>query len=96
VRRVGKANESRESASDGVPTIVSRSKMVGTAQACAFAHPQLKPASPYKGRDLAPTTDLRAVTKGVLHEHLGVAEGVLAETVFPDSAGVTAARGLVG
>jgi uncharacterized protein (DUF1501 family) len=45
---------------------------------------------------LAPTTDLRAVIKGVLHDHLGVAERVLAETVFPDSAGVKAAKGLVG
>ena len=53
--------------------------------------PGLKPASLYEGRDLAPTTDLRAVIKGVLHDQLGVAERVLAETVFPDSAGVKAA-----
>jgi uncharacterized protein (DUF1501 family) len=58
--------------------------------------PGLKPASLYEGRDLAPTTDLRAVIKGVLHDHLGVSERVLAETVFPDSTGVRAARGLVG
>jgi uncharacterized protein (DUF1501 family) len=58
--------------------------------------PGLKPANLYEGRDLAPTTDLRAVIKGVLHDHLGVAERVLAETVFPDSAGVKAARGLLG
>src|SRR4051812_14047935 len=58
--------------------------------------PGLKPAALYEGRDLAPTTDLRAVIKGVLHDHLGVSERVLAETVFPDSAGVKAARGLLG
>ena len=58
--------------------------------------PGLKPANLYEGRDLAPTTDLRAVIKGVLHDHLGVAERVLAETVFPDSAGVKAMQGLVG
>jgi uncharacterized protein (DUF1501 family) len=58
--------------------------------------PGLNPASLYEGRDLAPTTDLRAVMKGVLHEHLGVAERVLAERVFPDSAPVKAMRGLVG
>jgi uncharacterized protein (DUF1501 family) len=58
--------------------------------------PGLKPANLYEGRDLAPTTDLRAVIKGVLHDHLGVAERVLAETVFPDSAAVKAVRGLVG
>jgi hypothetical protein len=36
---VGKANVSRECAPDGVPTIVPRLKMVGTAQERAFAHP---------------------------------------------------------
>jgi uncharacterized protein (DUF1501 family) len=58
--------------------------------------PGLKPANLFEARDLAPTTDLRAVIKGVLHDHLGISERVLAETVFPDSAGVKAARGLVG
>jgi uncharacterized protein (DUF1501 family) len=58
--------------------------------------PGLKQAALYEGRDLAPTTDLRAVLKGVLHDHLGVSERVLAETVFPDSAGVKAMQGLVG
>ena len=56
----------------------------------------LKPSSLYEGRDLAPTTDLRAVIKGVLHDHLGLAERVLAETVFPDSAPVKAMKGLLG
>ena len=58
--------------------------------------PGLKPASLYEGRDLAPTTDLRAVLKGVLHDHLGLAERVLAQTVFPDSAPVKPMQGLVG
>jgi uncharacterized protein (DUF1501 family) len=58
--------------------------------------PGLKPASLYEGRDLAPTTDLRAVIKGVLRDHLGLAERVLAETVFPDSAPVKGMKGLVG
>jgi uncharacterized protein (DUF1501 family) len=58
--------------------------------------PGLKPASLYEGRDLAPTTDLRAVIKGVLHDHLGLAERVLAQTVFPDSAPVKPMQGLVG
>src|SRR6202043_2828724 len=57
--------------------------------------PGLKPASLYEGRDLAPTTDLRAVIKGVLRDHLGIAERVLAETVFPDSAPVKPMKGLV-
>jgi uncharacterized protein (DUF1501 family) len=58
--------------------------------------PGLKPNSLYEGRDLAPTTDLRAVLKGVLHDHLGLAERVLAQAVFPDSALVRAMPGLVG
>jgi uncharacterized protein (DUF1501 family) len=58
--------------------------------------PGLKPANLFEARDLAPTTDLRAVIKGVLHDHLGLSERVLAETVFPDSAGVKAMQGLVG
>src|ERR1700692_4870169 len=58
--------------------------------------PGLKTANLYEGRDLAPTTDLRAVIKGVLQDHLGVVERVLAQTVFPDSAPVKGTKGLVG
>ena len=36
--------------------------------------PGLKPANLYQGRDLAPTTDLRAVMKGVLKDQFGLAE----------------------
>src|SRR5215813_6337511 len=57
--------------------------------------PSLKPASLYDGRDLKPTTDLRAVVKGVLTDHLGIGERVLAETVFPDGAASKPMRGLV-
>jgi uncharacterized protein (DUF1501 family) len=58
--------------------------------------PSLKPASLYQGRDLLPTTDLRAVIKGVLHDQFGLAEHVLAESVFPDSAAARPMQGLVG
>jgi uncharacterized protein (DUF1501 family) len=58
--------------------------------------PGLKPANLYEARDLAPTTDLRAVLKGVLHDHLGLSERALAEKVFPDSAMVKPMQGLVG
>jgi uncharacterized protein (DUF1501 family) len=58
--------------------------------------PTLKPASLYEGRDLAPTTDLRAVIKGVLADHLGLSERALAQTVFPDSAAARPMTGLVG
>jgi len=58
--------------------------------------PGLKPANLYQGRDLAPTNDLRAVFKGVLHDHLGIAETALAQTVFPDSAAARPMKGLLG
>ena len=58
--------------------------------------PGLKPANLYQGRDLAPTTDLRAVMKGVLKDQFGLAEKVLAESVFPDSGAVKPMQGLVG
>src|SRR6266436_5934830 len=58
--------------------------------------PGLKPAQLYEGRDLAPTNDLRAVFKGVLHDHLGISERALGETVFPDSAPAKPMKGLVG
>ena len=45
--------------------------------------PGLKPAKLYEGRDLAPTTDLRAVIKGVLRDHLGLGETALGTRSFP-------------
>ena len=57
--------------------------------------PGLRPADLYESRDLAPTTDLRAILKGVLQDHLGLGERVLADSVFPDSAMVRPAKGLV-
>jgi uncharacterized protein (DUF1501 family) len=57
--------------------------------------PTLKASSLYQGRDLAPTTDLRAVIKGVLADHLGIGDNALASTVFPDSGAVRPMKGLV-
>ena len=57
--------------------------------------PGLKPANLYQARDLAATTDLRAVIKGVLHDQFGLGERVLADTVFPDSAPAKPMKGLV-
>jgi uncharacterized protein (DUF1501 family) len=48
--------------------------------------PGLKTANLRDQRDLAPTTDLRAVIKGVLRDHLRVPEATLAAKVFPESA----------
>ena len=49
----------------------------------------------YQRRDLAPTTDLRAVLKGLLADHLGVPRRLLDTVVFPGSAGVAPLGGLV-
>jgi uncharacterized protein (DUF1501 family) len=57
--------------------------------------PGLKEADLYQKRDLKPTTDLHAVLKGVLRDHLRVSEAALAATVFPDSATAKAISGLV-
>ena len=58
--------------------------------------PGLKVTQLHEGRDLKPTTDLRAVLKGLLRDHLRVEERVLSSTVFPDSAEIVPTAGLVG
>jgi uncharacterized protein (DUF1501 family) len=58
--------------------------------------PGLTKADLYENRDLKPTTDLRAVLKGVLKDHLRADDRVLAENVFPGSANVKPMTGLVG
>jgi uncharacterized protein (DUF1501 family) len=58
--------------------------------------PGVKNANLYEGRDLAATTDLRAVLKGLLKDHLRVTDEALAMNVFPGSADVKAMAGLVG
>ncbi len=57
--------------------------------------PGLKAADLYEQRDLKPTTDLRAVLKGVLADHLGLSAEALARSVFPDTIGVTPMKGLI-
>ena len=47
------------------------------------------------GRDLRPTTDVRAVFKGVLGEHLGIDRAALERDIFPESADVAPLSGLV-
>ena len=58
--------------------------------------PGLKEASLYEKRDLKPTTDLRAVLKGVLKDHLRADDALLAQNVFPGSGAVKPLSGLVG
>ena len=57
--------------------------------------PGLSAGALYQHRDLAPTSDLRSMLKGVLLEHLGVPAGPLEETVFPQSAAARPMRDLI-
>jgi len=57
--------------------------------------PGLKDADLYEHRDLRATTDLRAVLKGLLKDHLLVADRALAANVFPDSGTVEPLAGLL-
>ena len=56
--------------------------------------PGLAPAQLFEARDLAPTTDLYAVAKGVLGPHLGLPPAALAR-VFPGSLGVAPMSGVM-
>jgi len=58
--------------------------------------PGLAPNRLFEGRDLAATTDLRAVLKGVLVEHLGMDAKPLAEAIFPGTLALPPMRGLIG
>ncbi|HEV8442464.1 MAG TPA: DUF1501 domain-containing protein [Steroidobacteraceae bacterium] len=57
--------------------------------------PGLSHASLYEGRDLRPTRDLRSIMKGVLHDHLQVANAALDSEVFPGSGAARAMGGLI-
>ncbi|RUX91487.1 DUF1501 domain-containing protein [Mesorhizobium sp. M7D.F.Ca.US.004.01.2.1] len=57
--------------------------------------PGLKPAQLYEQRDLAPTSDVRAVLKGLLADQFGLSAGTLGDKVFPESAAVKPMQGLV-
>jgi uncharacterized protein (DUF1501 family) len=58
--------------------------------------PGLKEADLHEKRDLKATTDLRAVLKGLLKDHLRVEDRVLTSQVFPDSGAASPLEGLVG
>jgi len=57
--------------------------------------PGLAERNLYQERDLAATTDLRAVLKGVLRDHLGLDPRTLGRSVFPGSMPVRPMDGLV-
>ncbi len=47
--------------------------------------PGLSRGDLFEGRDLAPTTDLRALFKAALRDHLRLPEGLIEDEIFPDS-----------
>lgn len=49
----------------------------------------------FEGRDLAPTTDIRAILKSLLRDHLQLPERHIEEQVFPDSRAVAGLPGLI-
>jgi uncharacterized protein (DUF1501 family) len=57
--------------------------------------PGLAPTALYERRDLRPTTDLRAVFKGVLGDHLRVPDTALERDAFPDSGSARRIEGLL-
>ncbi len=57
--------------------------------------PGVKETDLYEARDLKATTDLRAVLKGLLRDHLRVDERVLTGDIFPDSDAVAPMSGLL-
>jgi uncharacterized protein (DUF1501 family) len=57
--------------------------------------PGLKESDLYEKRDLKATTDLRTVLKGVLKDHLRVADAALAADVFPGSDAAAPMAGLL-
>jgi uncharacterized protein (DUF1501 family) len=57
--------------------------------------PGLRTEDLYQGRDLKPTTDLRAVAKGVLADLYGASATTLSDRVFPGSIGVVPMPNLI-
>ncbi|MBC7769027.1 MAG: DUF1501 domain-containing protein [Phycisphaerales bacterium] len=57
--------------------------------------PGLSAGALLERRDLRPTTDLRAVLKGALADHLRVSSAALGRDVFPDSAALAPIQGLL-
>ena len=57
--------------------------------------PGLRPEQLYQNRDLKPTTDIRAVAKGVVADLFGLSGPVLAEKVFPGTGELKPMQGLV-
>lgn len=57
--------------------------------------PGLAAGALFEGRDLRPTTDMRALFKGLLISHLALPEAALETRIFPDSRAVRPLEGLL-
>jgi uncharacterized protein (DUF1501 family) len=57
--------------------------------------PGLSESALHDGRDLKPTTDLRAVLKGLLADQFGLSATLLTDDIFPASANVRPMAGLI-
>jgi uncharacterized protein (DUF1501 family) len=57
--------------------------------------PGLKPAQLFENRDLMPTTDVRAVLKGLLADQFELSSTVLGTRVFPETLGINPFQGLI-
>jgi len=57
--------------------------------------PGLGKSNLYQERDLMPTSDMRSFFKGVLSEHLSIADATMNSNVFPDSAAAPAMQNLI-
>ncbi len=57
--------------------------------------PTLRQSALFENRDVAPALDLRALSKGLLAEHMGVDRRALDTLIFPDSASTRPLVGLV-
>ncbi|MDR3525805.1 MAG: DUF1501 domain-containing protein [Rhizomicrobium sp.] len=72
--------------------------LLGGAVAGGQVHAEwmgLKPEALQDGRDLPPRSDMRALFKSVLAEHMGLSRAALNTSVFPDSGGAKAFKGLI-
>ncbi|MEP0941462.1 MAG: DUF1501 domain-containing protein [Rhizobiaceae bacterium] len=58
--------------------------------------PGLAPKALHEGRDLAPTTHINGVFKGILRDHFGLEAKALDGSIFPGSDTVSPLNGLVG
>ena len=57
--------------------------------------PTLADGKLFENRDTAPTLDMRGLFKGLLADHYGVDRRALDTTIFPDSAAVAPASGII-